>query len=404
MEKVNILGVNFSKLNKKEVLEHIKSFLISDQPHLIVTPNAEFILAAQKDEEFFHILNHADLAVLDGSGPQFACWATGNFIRRYPGADLVIDLLAIADATAAKVLILNWKDGLLSAEEINQAISDRFANIRLNIQNIDRNGEGLDLEAINKFEPQIVISTLGAPFQEKLLYHNLTTLKGLKVAIGIGGALDFLAGKVKRAPAIFRLIGIEWLWRLLQKPNNPSGKIIYNRYKRIWNATAVFVYKFLRWQYLLPLFYRPNVACWLYKKNGDSYSVLMVERADQPGHWQLPQGGTDGESIEVAGKRELQEELGITDVSVKKIFPKVNCYKFKKVRREEVQRHMGYKGQCQALFIAEYAGKDEDFKINFWDHTDWKWVDVKDVISTTYEVRREGYLKFLNKFNEIINK
>jgi N-acetylglucosaminyldiphosphoundecaprenol N-acetyl-beta-D-mannosaminyltransferase len=403
MEKVNILGVNLAKLSKLDCLKTIESFLAGDEARLAVTPNAEFILRAQHDEEFFYILNHADLSVLDGSGPQFASWATGNFIRRYPGADLVVDLLALAERQKQKVLILNWEGGLSTKADVETVLKDKFPALDFEVLDIDREGTKLDLIEINDFKPSVIVATLGAPFQEKLLYHNLKTIPSLRLSIGVGGALDFLAGKVKRAPKLMRLLGIEWLWRMLQKPANDNKKIIYKRYARIWNATFVFVYKFLRWHFILPLLYRPNVACWLYKKVGDDYFVLMVERTDIPGHWQIPQGGTDGEDPVAAGVRELREELGVTEIRVRKLFLNAWTYKFQKMPKANIHKFSGYKGQRQSLLVAEYLGATDDFKICFWDHVDWKWVNVNDLIATAHERRQDGYRKFLELFNELRN-
>ena len=53
----------------------------------------------------------------------------------------------------------------------------------------------------------------------------------VKIAIGIGGAFDFIAGKQKRAPELMRKLGLEWLFRLIQQPS---------RIKRIYNATIKF--------------------------------------------------------------------------------------------------------------------------------------------------------------------
>jgi N-acetylglucosaminyldiphosphoundecaprenol N-acetyl-beta-D-mannosaminyltransferase len=83
----------------------------------------------------------------------------------------------------------------------------------------------------------IILVNFGAPEQEQFIY----SLKGqenakIKLAIGVGGSFDFLTGKVKRAPAWMRSIGLEWLFRLIQQPN---------RWKRIWNAVVIFPIKVL---------------------------------------------------------------------------------------------------------------------------------------------------------------
>jgi 8-oxo-dGTP pyrophosphatase MutT (NUDIX family) len=145
------------------------------------------------------------------------------------------------------------------------------------------------------------------------------------------------------------------------------------------------------------------VACILYKKEADIFKILLVERTDDAGHWQLPQGGTDGQSLEEAGARELQEEVGTDKFTNKSYFNNVWCYKFdKSTGRYKTQRQSGYKGQKQGLFIAEFLGCDSDIKINFWDHSSWKWVDVDDVINVLHECRKDGAKMFLEKFNKTI--
>ncbi len=58
---------------------------------------------------------------------------------------------------------------------------------------------------------------LGAPKQEKWIYKNKDKLK-VKIAMGVGGSFDVIAGKVKRAPYIYRKLGLEWLYRLIKEP------------------------------------------------------------------------------------------------------------------------------------------------------------------------------------------
>lgn len=402
MKTVNILSIHCAKLNKLEIIETIKSFLASKKAHLITTPNAEFILRAQHDEEFFYILNHADLSVLDGSGPQFASWAIGDPVTRYPGADLTVDLLKLAESRKEKILLINWHGGLSTKEEIYAGVINKYPTLDFSIIDCERDGIDVDLEKIKQLAPSIIFANLGAPYQEKFLYRILKDIPSLRVALGIGGSFDFIIGKIKRAPKILRTLGLEWMWRLVKKPGKPGEKVIFRRYTRIWNAVFVFTFKFIRWQYILPFLYRPNVACWLYKKIDNQSYVLMVERSDQPGHWQIPQGGTDGNAIEEAAKRELSEELGIDQVETIRIFKNIWRYTFAAQKRSEVQKHLGYKGQKQSLYIGEFKGLDEHFKINFWDHTSWKWVPIEKMIEVADPRRRPSYELYLKKFKETI--
>lgn len=104
---------------------------------------------------------------------------------------------------------------------------------------------GQDLSDLAKFKPDILFCTLGAPYQEKFIYHNLKNLPSVKVVIGVGGAFDFLTGKIKRAPKIMRWMCLEWLWRLKKQPR---------RARRIYQAVIVFPWEFIKWRFIHPPF------------------------------------------------------------------------------------------------------------------------------------------------------
>jgi len=388
---VNILGINISALDKKEVLEKIELFLSDGKQHYIVTPNPEFVLEARKDEEFFYILNNADLAVPDGIGLKFAAWAAGRNIPRITGADLVKDILKIAKEKNLKVAIVNWSRGLSATEDIEKALNKNYPGLRFIIKDVDKNIQNSKFQIPDSdFKPDILFCALGAPWQEKFIYHNLKNMPSIKLAIGVGGAFDFLTGKIRRAPKIMRFVGLEWLWRLFKQPR---------RWRRIFNAVVVFPWKFIKWRFVFPFLYRPNVACLLYKKENGKFKILLVERSDEPGHWQLPQGGTDGDGAEKAAARELSEELGTNKFEIKGVYK--NLWKYRFGQNKKTKKILGYKGQKQSLAIAEFTGKDEDIKINFWDHRNWKWADAEDLVNEVHPVRKQAAKVFLEKFNNM---
>jgi putative (di)nucleoside polyphosphate hydrolase len=213
-----------------------------------------------------------------------------------------------------------------------------------------------------------------------------------------------MTGHRKRAPQIIRQMGLEWLWRFLFSPQAVGQK----RSQRIWNAAIIFPWEFIKKQFIHPFFYRPNVACVLYKKEGDSYKILLVERAEESGHWQLPQGGTDGEKLLIAGARELREEINTDKFIPKRVYKDVYRYKFGNrpgetiVRANVRRKHTGYKGQSQGLFIAEYTGRDEDIKVNYWDHSAWRWVDSNKAVDEVHLIRKRSTQRFISKFKEFV--
>ena len=232
----NILGINLNELGRNELLKKIIAFINDDEQHYLVTPNPEIILAAGKDEELFYILNKADLAPADGFGLKIAGLLSGFNLPRITGADLSLELLKIAQEKKLKTLILNWNQGLSNKIDLETSLYKKFKDLNFKIIDINRdkllNPE--IIEQINIFSPILMFNTLGSPYQEKLIYHNLKKLPSVKLALGVGGAFDFISGRSQRAPKIMRILGIEWLWRLIQQPQ---------RIKRIYNATIVFPFK-----------------------------------------------------------------------------------------------------------------------------------------------------------------
>lgn len=434
---INILGVDLeSDLKMKDLSVKIKQFLASDRPRYIVTPNPEIVLQAQKDEELFCILGRADLSLADGFGLKIAAALCGRSLSRITGADALLEILKVAESMEKKVLFINNRQGLSSATEITAALNRRWPDLKFLVEDCDLDftipteKKLLDLKlegnsfwvkilkkaqrGINQrfsflvsdqlldFSADILICNFGAPYQEKFIYHNLNKLPHLRLAIGIGGALDFLSGKISRAPKIMRQMGLEWLWRLIKQPQ---------RYRRIYRAVFVFMFKFLKWRFINPFLYRPNVACFLYKKfipeysalsnktrsELENYLVLLVERSEDPGHWQLPQGGLDSDSIKLAGSRELYEELGLINFSPQRIYPKV--YKY----RTGHSGRYGYRGQRQSLLLAEFHGSDSDIRLNYWDHSAWKWVKASELLNQVHPIRRDSGRIFLEKFKDYLN-
>ncbi len=397
MKIINILGVNITNENNDTILKKIYSFFNESKAHYIVTPNPEIILKTKNDEELFYIINNADLSLPDAMGLKISALFLGKNLKRFTGADLTNTLLDYSEKNNYKVAILNWRGGLSKKEDIKKSLQKKYPKLNFYIQDIDREGKLVNIEKLNQFSPQLLFSTLGSPWQEKNIFHIKDKIKSLKIALAVGGSFDFIAGKKIRAPWIFRRVGLEWFWRLLMQPD---------RIKRIYNATFVFIYNFLVWRFIHPHKYRPNVACLLYKKENDSIKILLVKRNEENDHWQVPQGGTDGETIDKAGEREMREELGNNKFEKIASFNYLYKYKFPDNFNSKYNAPAnlieGYKGQKQGLFIAQFTGEDSDIKINFWEHKDWMWADIKEVTRIVHPMRKESMTIYINKLNKLV--
>src|SRR5947209_4108309 len=78
-------------------------------------------------------------------------------------------------------------------------------------------GDAGSLALIREARPQILLVGYGHPKQELWIERNRLRA-GVPVAMGVGGAFDFVSGRVPRAPAWMRRVGLEWLYRLGREP------------------------------------------------------------------------------------------------------------------------------------------------------------------------------------------
>ena len=81
----------------------------------------------------------------------------------------------------------------------------------------DEEEEKIIINSIIELKPDIIFVALGAPKQENWIYENRHKLQA-KIAMGVGGSIDGIAGRVKRAPSFYQKAGLEWFYRLIQEP------------------------------------------------------------------------------------------------------------------------------------------------------------------------------------------
>jgi len=198
-------GIKFDDLTVKEVLEKIEQFLKSDKQHYIVLPYSEFVVRAQKDKEFRDILNKADLCLCEGKGLLLMLKLLGKKLKEnINGIDLIYNL-------NDKIFLLGAKKEIV--KKTKEKLGNRVVGYEHGFQDLDK-----VIKRINMEKPKILLVNLGSPKQEKWIFKNLKKMPSVKVAIGTGGAFDFISEKVKRAPKFMQKAGLEWLWRLIVDP------------------------------------------------------------------------------------------------------------------------------------------------------------------------------------------
>lgn len=389
MHRSIILGVEIDSISKEKILQRIKQLVHSNKQHFIVTPNPEIVIKAQKDENYRQILNKSSISIPDGIGLLYASLILGTSIKeRITGTDLVRDLARISSKNGWPVYFLGGEENIAykAAQNLKKLFPELIiAGTSEGIAESEFEYESQDLiQEINRAKPKILLVAFGAPKQEKWIDYNLSNLESVKLAIGIGGAFDFISGNVKRAPLWMRKLGLEWLYRLFKQPW---------RIKRIFKATIVFMSYVVKWRIRMLFKYRKNVVGFITNQNNE-FLVISPQWKSYLG-WTIPQGGVEkSEKYEDAVLREMAEELGTTKDKFKiiKKIENFNTYKWPKWAR----LMKGYKGQKQTLFFLKFLGEEIDISVaKSKEIKDYKWVRKENLENTVENVRQEMVNKAL---------
>ena len=220
MAKVTVCGIQFDNLNMDEAVRRV---LRDDcEAQIVVTPNALIAEACASNPEYRRLINSASMVLPDGAGILSAAKRQGTPLRaRVAGIDFGERLLAEAARRGDRVFLLGGRDGVAPAAAKN--LTRKFPGLCICgcfWGYFDRHGEENRrlLGIINACKPSILLVCFGFPIQEQWIRENIGSLPSVRIAAGLGGSLDVWAGRVRRAPAAFRAVRMEWAWRMMQDP------------------------------------------------------------------------------------------------------------------------------------------------------------------------------------------
>lgn len=229
--RIHILGVPLDPLTVLEALNALLSFARSNTQYHVITPNPEMIVEAQKNPPFMALLQKTALNLPDGSGLLLAARMKGKRIpERVTGVDMV-ERLSMQEHIGP-IFFLGAQSGV--AEKAVDTLRKKNPSLRCAGcyagSPSESSAEDI-IDRINRSGATILFVAFGAPMQDLWIDRYRAQMLNVKLAMGVGGAFDFIAGVRSRAPIWMQKIGLEWLWRLIQEPR---------RFMRIVRAVIVF--------------------------------------------------------------------------------------------------------------------------------------------------------------------
>lgn len=267
---MEIFWIKLDKLNYDDFLKELTKF---DKQNIVFTPNPEILLKTKVDNEFRKLVKKADYLTPDGIGLYIGFqifsndfWKFINFLLipyfffnlffrrdflykkywdRICWSDLTKDLVEYTEKNNIRITILDLYNPTDSKKVESQRvfpllIKEKFPELDFDYFIYEPSKKEKIIEQIWKSESKILFSTLWMKRQEQSIVDIMGSCKNIKLWLGIGSSFDYFIGFQKRAPKLWRSLGLEWLYRLFTGPRK------LDRTKRIYNAIFVFIWEVLK--------------------------------------------------------------------------------------------------------------------------------------------------------------
>ncbi len=271
-KEVSVAGLNLSAATKFEILNEVESRLRAGQTTYIFTPYSEFLYQALQSKEVMDMLNTADIAIADGIAILWAStflslpnkgraklvrflsllWQviksganillSPNFVRKVipekiVGADFFWDIAELANKNNLSVYLLGGFGN--TSLRVAEILLNKFPHLRV-VGTSSKNWDDVSvLDDLLVAKPDVLLVAFGPIRQERWIVKHKEALPFVKIALGLGGTFDYVAGTKNAPPKFIRKSGLEWLFRLVTQPS---------RYKRIYNATFGLVIELVKYK------------------------------------------------------------------------------------------------------------------------------------------------------------
>ena len=267
-----LLGLPFDAVTMDQTLDKIYHAVDTREKCFISTPNLNFLITSQKDNEFRNSVINSDLSVADGKPLIWMARLLNIPLpERVAGSDIIENLIENRqDHKPIKVFFFGGQDGIaeLACQKLN---TDNSGLHCVGFHNpgfgsIEEMSSPDIINTINESGADFVIVSLGAKKGQAWIEKNNRVLDA-PVISHLGAVVNFIAGTVVRSPKAMQRFGLEWIWRIKEEP------MLWKRYMHD-GASLVLIFLFK----LIPSFFiqRRNKSI---KNNLDLSDVIKTNES-----------------------------------------------------------------------------------------------------------------------------
>jgi N-acetylglucosaminyldiphosphoundecaprenol N-acetyl-beta-D-mannosaminyltransferase len=230
-EYIDLMGIRFAKLTETETSESVCDALEDGRGGWICPVNLDVLRQVTNSKELKGLVGSADVVVADGVPLLWASRLRGTPLPgRVAGSSLILSLSAELGHSGYSVYLLGGNHGTAEAAgaQLQQALPGfSLAGWHCPPFGFERSPDGVEriLKLLTEAKPDVVFVGLGFPKQDRLIADLMPTLPSTWF-VSCGISFSFLAGDVRRAPKVIQVIGLEWVYRLVQEPRRLARRYL----------------------------------------------------------------------------------------------------------------------------------------------------------------------------------
>lgn len=220
-----------ASIGMDDVVSHIMRALAQGIGGWLVTANLDLLRRHTYDAKARALYDRADLRIADGMPLVWASYLKGTPLpERVAGSSLIIPLCEAAAQSGYRVYLLGGNPSTAEASARHLAqLCPGLVVAGHSAPMVSATPEPSELQSIRRdllaARPDIVLVAMGSPKQEKVIDALRMDLPKAWW-LGVGISFSFLAGEVRRAPALVQQLGLEWAHRLMQEPRRLAKRYL----------------------------------------------------------------------------------------------------------------------------------------------------------------------------------
>lgn len=217
-----VWGLPLSPMTRDQAAEAVMKLIEAGRPSYFITANTHYAMLTAERPELRPINDRAAFVLADGAP---LVWASRRgpvpLPERVAGSDLIYDLCERAARLGRSLYLLGGAEGI--ADEAAGKLQGLYPGLKIAGTACPPPdslvGEGCRqvIADIKAAKPDLLMVALGQPKGELWLAEHLDEL-GVPASVQVGATLDFVAGRVSRAPRFFQDLGLEWAFRIYTDP------------------------------------------------------------------------------------------------------------------------------------------------------------------------------------------